>query len=70
MTDRGLFHLIGALSPYGKLGVTAIANSPADAEALYARTLHVLTAEPRYRGWIPESAPPASGPGARRDARN
>jgi hypothetical protein len=50
-TESGvLFHLIGALSEYGKLGLTAIANSPADAEALYARTLHVLAEETRYRG--------------------
>ena len=31
-----LFHLIGALSEYGKLGVTAIANSPEQADRIYA----------------------------------
>ncbi len=40
-----LFHLIGAASEFGKLGLTAIANSPADVEALYARTLAVLDRE-------------------------
>ena len=40
-----LFHLIGALSQYGKLGVTAIGNSVAEADALYQRTLDVLAAE-------------------------
>ncbi len=40
-----LFHLIGAVSEFGKLGLTAIANSPAEVEALYARTLAVLDRE-------------------------
>jgi hypothetical protein len=47
-TESGvLFHLIGALSEYGKLGVTAIANSPAEARELYDRTLAVLDIETR-----------------------
>ncbi|MEO8634548.1 MAG: peptide ligase PGM1-related protein [Gemmatimonadales bacterium] len=48
-TESGvLFHLIGALSQYGKLGVTAIGNSVAEADALYQRTLEVLEAETVY----------------------
>ena len=48
-TESGvLFHLIGALSEYGKLGVTAIANSPAEARDLYDRTLAVLDIETRF----------------------
>lgn len=48
-TESGvLFHLIGALSEYGKLGVTAIANSPAEARELYDRTLAVLDIETRF----------------------
>ena len=48
-TESGvLFHLIGALSEYGKLGVTAIANSPAEARDLYDRTLAVLDVEARF----------------------
>jgi hypothetical protein len=43
-----LFHLIGAVSEFGKLGVTAIANTPAEADALYQRTLAVLDAETAY----------------------
>jgi hypothetical protein len=43
-----LFHLIGALSEYGKLGVTAIGNSHEEADALYYRTLEVLEAETVY----------------------
>lgn len=49
-TESGvLFHLIGALSQYGKLGVTAIANSHAEADALYEQTLAILDAESVYR---------------------
>ncbi len=45
-TESGvLFHLIGALSQYGKLGLTAIANSPAQVDDLYAHTLKVLDRE-------------------------
>jgi hypothetical protein len=40
-----LFHLIGALSEYGKLGMTAIANSREDVDDLYRRTLAVLDRE-------------------------
>jgi len=48
-TESGvLFHLIGALSEFGKLGVTAIANDPAEADDLYERTLQILEAETAY----------------------
>jgi hypothetical protein len=48
-TESGvLFHLIGAVSEFGKLGVTALGNSPAEAAALYDRTVAVLSAETRY----------------------
>jgi hypothetical protein len=43
-----LFHLIGAMSQHGKLGVTAIANSHEEAELLYSRTLAILDAETVY----------------------
>ena len=43
-----LFHLIGALSEFGKLGLTAIANSPAEVDDLYAHTLEVLDRETAY----------------------
>ena len=47
-TESGvLFHLIGAVSQYGKLGMTAIANSPEEVDALYGRTLEVLDSEAR-----------------------
>ena len=45
-TETGvLFHLIGALSEYGKVGLTAIGNTREEAEALYARTVAVLDRE-------------------------
>lgn len=48
-TESGvLFHLIGALSEFGKLGLTAIANSPAEVDELYAHTLEVLDKETAY----------------------
>jgi hypothetical protein len=48
-TESGvLFHLIGALSEFGKLGLTAIANSHAQADELYAHTLGVLDRETTY----------------------
>jgi len=48
-TESGvLFHLIGALSEFGKLGLTAIANSPAQVDELYAHTLEVLDRETAY----------------------
>jgi PGM1 C-terminal domain len=48
-TESGvLFHLIGAVSEYGKLGLTAIANSHDEARALYDRALAVLDAETAY----------------------
>ncbi len=45
-TETGvLFHMIGSLSQYGKLGVTCIGNSPEEAETLYERTVAVLDEE-------------------------
>jgi PGM1 C-terminal domain len=37
-----LFHLIGALSQYGKLGMTAIGNTREEVEAIYDKTLRIL----------------------------
>lgn len=37
-----LFHMMGALSEHGKLGVTAIGNSPQEAEKFFQRTVEVL----------------------------
>jgi len=40
-----IFHLMGALSEFGKLGLTSIGNSLEEAEAQYARVEQVLDAE-------------------------
>jgi hypothetical protein len=42
--------MIGALSQYGKLGLTAIGNSHAEADAMCARALAVLDLESRAAG--------------------
>ena len=67
-TESGvLFHLIGAVSQYGKLGMTAIANSPEEVDALYGRTLEVLDSEARMGrpelGSSDADALPADTPG-------
>ena len=43
-----MFHLIGALSQYGKLGVLCIGSSPERATQLYEQTLQVLIQETKY----------------------
>ena len=40
-----LFHMIGALSQYGKIGMTCIADSPAAAQDLFERTVRALDDE-------------------------
>jgi len=40
-----MFHLIGALSEYGKLGIVCIGSSPERAEYFYNETVKVLNAE-------------------------
>ena len=48
-TESGvLFHLIGALSEFGKLGLTVIANSKEEVDDLFERTLAVLDRETAY----------------------
>ncbi len=53
-TGEGVaFHLIGALSEFGKLGVVCIARTPERADALHQQTVTVLDRE----------CPPAAVPG-------
>lgn len=40
-----LFYMVGALSQYGKVGVTCIGNSPEEAQAIFERTTDVLDQE-------------------------
>jgi hypothetical protein len=44
-----VFHLIGALSEFGKLGVVCLADSPQGAQRRYAETVAVLDQETRGR---------------------
>jgi len=40
-----VFHLMGALSEFGKLGLTCIGDSPPEAEAFYNQVMQVLDHE-------------------------
>ena len=45
-TQRGvMFHMIGALSQYGKMGIVCIGASREEAYSLYTKTIAVLDAE-------------------------
>ena len=45
-TERGVvFHLMGALSEFGKLGVVCIGDNPQQAQFIYKRTRDVLDEE-------------------------
>ena len=42
-TEKGVvFHVLGSLSKYGKVGATCIADSPQEAEELYQNTIKRL----------------------------
>ena len=51
-----LFHMIGAISQYGRVGLIAIGNDPSQAEDLYERTVLILDDETRY-GRLASSPP-------------
>jgi hypothetical protein len=40
-----VFHLMGCLSEFGKLGLTSVGNSPQQAEDIYNRVIHALDQE-------------------------
>lgn len=40
-----VFHLIGCLSEYGKLGMLSVGNTPEEAQAIYDRAIQVLNIE-------------------------
>jgi hypothetical protein len=47
-TETGtVFHLMGCLSQFGKLGLTSIANSPQQAKDIYNKVVQVLDQETR-----------------------
>jgi len=42
-TEKGcVFHLLGALSKYGKVGVTCIGDSAEEAQSIFDRTVQML----------------------------
>jgi hypothetical protein len=43
-----LFHMMGAVSQFGKLGLTVIGNGHAQVDAVYDRAIAVLDAETQY----------------------
>lgn len=46
ITETGtVFHLMGCLSEFGKVGLTSIGNSPQQAEEIYNRVIQVLDSE-------------------------
>jgi len=47
-----VFHMIGALSEFGKIGVTCVGDSPEEAEELYQRTLETLDWACESSEWI------------------
>ena len=50
-TERGiLFHMIGGLSQFGKVGVTCFANDPEEADSLYRHTVDVMDRETGAKG--------------------
>lgn len=55
-----VFHLMGALSEFGKLGLTSIGDSPQQAEDLYNQVVNVLDQETSPNA---DRLPPASYPG-------
>ena len=64
-----LFHMIGAISEYGKVGMVAIGNSAEEADEIYARTVRILDDETRYGAPAQEAGPrPPSLPALRREA--
>ncbi|MGE0492804.1 MAG: peptide ligase PGM1-related protein [Vulcanimicrobiota bacterium] len=52
-TNTGVvFHMIGALSEFGKIGVTCVGDSPEEAEKLYQKTLETLDWAAGTTEWI------------------
>ena len=65
-TETGvLFHMIGAVSQFGKLGLTVIGNSHEQVDVVYARAIGVLDRETRYGRPSRLAEEPAAGPPAK-----
>ena len=69
-TETGvLFHMIGAVSQYGKIGLTVIGNNRAQVDAIYDETIAVLDRETGYGRAEGPLAVPRRAP-ARREHRD
>ena len=52
-TNTGVvFHMIGAVSQYGKFGVTCIGNTPEEAQDFYDKTVSIIQAESGTTRWL------------------
>ncbi len=60
-----LFYMFGAISQFGKIGMTAIGNSRAEAEDIYTHTMGILDRESVYKRRFGISAPPPKEPESR-----
>jgi hypothetical protein len=70
-----LFHMIGAVSQFGKLGLTVIGNGHEQVDAIYEKTIAVLDHETRYGRPSAAAEPPrppreAEAPSARHEYRD
>ncbi len=62
-TERGsVFHLMGALSEFGKFGIVCIGDNPQQAQFLYRKAVSVIDNETRLdaEGSAPEAHPPVT----------
>jgi hypothetical protein len=73
-TETGvLFHMIGAVSQFGKLGLTVIGNRHEQVDAIYERTITTLDHETRYgkiAGPAPTRLPAPRAASGRREYRD
>ena len=73
-TETGvLFHMIGAVSQFGKLGLTVIGNRHVQVDAIYERTIATLDHETRYgktAGPDPRRIPAPRAVSGRREYRD
>ena len=63
-TETGtVFHLIGCLSQFGKLGLTCIGDSPTQAQEIYDRIVAVLDRETQAIEQSEDTLEPSPNPG-------
>ena len=55
-----VFHLMGCLSEFGKVGLTSIGNTPEQADAIYHHVIDILDQETARTSFLPTDLPPRS----------